>query len=405
MSRHEDRGGRRADYYIAGFIAPTCSALLYPVLTLFYTKELGLAPWMVSLFSMLLPVATFLVVQGVGVASDRGASRPALIAISLLCGSGASLLLGSYPPAWALFSLGLLLFAAMGIAFPQTFASGHEYAVRYLDDGMMFTTQLRSIASFAWVGAPPVAFFIATALGFRSLYLMCAAFFALSAAYSFARLPRVPMIASKDEQAASSGWWRSRKVLLLCLAVMLLFTAFSGYISCMPLFIMEELRLPSWAAGAMYGLSAFLEIPLMFIGARISGRTGLCAQIASGGAALLIFLAAMPHFTSPWMFLASSPLPALFIANCSNMGMILFQRLLPAIPGQATSLFLNCSTLGQIFAGALFSLSGLGSYAYVFWACLICCALGLASLKGAGITRDDDKPRALHGAVSGSLRD
>jgi SET family sugar efflux transporter-like MFS transporter len=393
-----DPGHRRADYYLAGFLAPTCSALLYPVLTLFYTQELSLAPWVVSLFSMLLPVATFVVVQGVGVASDRGASRPALIAISLLCGAGASLLLGSYPPVWALFTLGLALFAAMGIAFPQTFASGHEYAVRYLSDGMMFTTQLRSIASFAWVGAPPVSFFIATALGFRTLYALCAAFFAASALYIFIRLPRVPMIASKDEQAADSGWWRRRKVVLLCLAVMLLFTAFSGYISCMPLFIMRELNLPSWAAGAMYGLSAFLEIPLMFLGARLSGRTGLARQLMAGGAALAIFLCAMPFFSAPWMFLASSLLPALFIANCSNMGMILFQRLLPSIPGQATSLFLNCTTLGQIFAGALFSLSGLGSYRYVFAACLLCCLLGLFCLWAARVTREDEAPRPLRGA-------
>ncbi|MGN0909101.1 MAG: MFS transporter, partial [Succinivibrio sp.] len=334
---------------------------------------------------------------GVGAASDRGASRPALIAISLLCGSAASLLLGSYPPPWALFTLGLSFFAAMGIAFPQTFASGHEYAVRYLENGMMFTTQLRSIASFAWVGAPPVAFFIATAMGFRQLYLICAAFFALSAAYVFARLPRVPMIASREEQRADSGWWRRRKVVMLCLAVMLLFTAFSSYISCMPLFIMRQLGLPSWSAGAMYGLSAFLEIPLMFIGARVSGRTGLVRQIAAGGAALFAFLCAMPFFTAPWMFLASSVLPALFIANCSNMGMILFQRLMPSIPGQATSLFLNCTTLGQIFAGALFSLSALGSYRYVFWAALCCCALGLSCLALSGITRGDEQPRALHG--------
>ena len=87
---------RRFDYYAAGFLAPSCAALLYPVLTLFFTAQLKLSPFVVSFFSMLLPVATFLIVQSVGVASDRGVSRPALIAFSLLCGSGACMLLFSY---------------------------------------------------------------------------------------------------------------------------------------------------------------------------------------------------------------------------------------------------------------------------------------------------------------------
>ena len=388
---------RRFDYYAAGFLAPSCAALLYPVLTLFFTAQLKLSPFVVSFFSMLLPVATFLIVQSVGVASDRGVSRPALIAFSLLCGSGACMLLFSYPPVWMLLTLGLVLFAAMGIGFPQTFASAHEFAQRYLDDAMMFTTKLRSIASFAWVGAPPVSFFIATAFSFKTLYALCVALFTASAVYVFVRIPRVPPLASKEEQKNDSSWYKNPKIVFLCLSTMLLFTAFSGYISCMPLFIMSELHLPSWAAGTMYGLSAFLEIPLMFLGARIVGRTGLVRQIAVGGIALAVFLALVPFYISPWMFLITSPLPALFIANCSNMGMIIFQRLMPSIPGQATSLFLNCTTLGQIVAGALFSLSSLGSYRYVFLASLICCLCGLLCLMFSRIRREDEKPRALYG--------
>ena len=50
------------------------------------------------------------------------------------------------------------------------------------------------------------------------------------------------------------------------------------------------------------------------------------------------------------------------------MGMVYFQELLPTIPGQSTSLFINAGTAGQIAGGALISLSALGSYRYIFMA-------------------------------------
>lgn len=48
------------------------------------------------------------------------------------------------------------------------------------------------------------------------------------------------------------------------------------------------------------------------------------------------------------------------------MGMVFFQELLPKIPGQATSLFINAGTLGQVIGGAMISLADNASFILVF---------------------------------------
>ena len=57
---------------------------------------------------------------------------------------------------------------------------------------------------------------------------------------------------------------------------------------------------------------------------------------------------------------------ATFIAFVGTMGMVFFQELLPTIPGQSTSLFINSSTAGQIAGGAMISLAAGGTYLLIY---------------------------------------
>lgn len=370
-------------YFALCLLIPLGSSLIYPVLSLYLSTELQFSPFVVSLFFMLLPLATILIVQAVAWLSDKGLSRPLLILLSSLCAAAVGLLLALRPSELWVCTIGLLLFGASGISFPQIFASAREYAVRYLHGSMMFSTVLRALVSLAWVMGPPLSYYIATELGFNALYAACGCAFVLSGLYALLFLPRMP-VAPRTEQRSQGRWWRNRDIMLLFISCALTSTAFSSYITSMPLYLTAELDLGKKLPGVMYALGAFFEIPIMLISVRLSRFVSLKNLLIVAAACQTAFLLLIPHYTSAALFMGSALLPAMYIALFSNLGMLYFQKLMPAIPGQATSLFINSGQIGQVLAGLFFSLSASGSYKGIYYAGALCCVLGLIMLFKVG---------------------
>ena len=161
-------------------------------------------------------------------------------------------------------------------------------------------------------------------------------------------------------------WWQNRSILILCLSFTLSCTAANSYGTTMPLYLTKELGWSATYPGQLMAVAAFLEIPLMFLGARIANVFGLKNLVLVGTAAILIFLLIFPLTTTMGQMFWLQIFPALFIGTVGSLGMVLFQDLLPEIPGQATSLYINTTTAGQIAGGALIALATSGTYTIVF---------------------------------------
>lgn len=373
------RQGSRLVYIVCATLIPFSGSLINPVLSLFATLELKLEPLQVSLLFMLLPISTVVIVQLCGKYSDKGLERPLIITLSSLCGVASCFLLSLRPSFIVLCTLGILLMGAYAVSFPQLFASAREFSLKHLPNALMFTTVLRALCSLAWVGGPPIAYFMVTSLSFNALFVASGAMFALSALISFTSLPSIdlPKGASRTE---SLNLLHKPQLLLLFVATAGIFTAFSGYIISMPLFVVNELGLPEKLPGGMFALAAFLEIPIMLGAARIARRVGLKLIMFIGFAALVVFLICMCVVAHEWGLIFLQILSALFIGLVSSMGMVFFQELEPKLPGQATSLFVNAGTLGQILGGGMFALADLGSYRYIYIAGIILAVLSTLAL-------------------------
>lgn len=359
------RQGSRLVYILCAILIPFSGSLINPVLSLFATLELNLSPLQVSLLFMLLPVSTVVIVQLCGKYSDKGLKRPLIITLSALCGVASCLLLSQRPNYLILCTCGVILMGAYAVSFPQLFASAREFSLKYLSNALMFTTILRALCSLAWVGGPPIAYFMVTGFSFDVLFMIAGTMFALSSLLAFTRLPSIPLPKGEAAQARLDLLHKPQ-LLLLFIGTAGIFTSFSGYIISMPLFLVKELGLPDKLPGAVFALCAFLEIPIMLIAARIARRVGLKRILLSGFVALIIFLVLMCWVRQAYLFLGMQILSALFIGLVSSMGMVFFQELEPKLPGQATSLFVNAGTVGQILGGALFALADLGSYRYIY---------------------------------------
>lgn len=370
-----NRKGSVTTYIAMCLIIAAASSLFNPVLSLYLNTELGFDPIRISLFFILLPIATIIIVQTVARFSDMGLQRPAIICIAALFGIASSVILYSRPNYLFLCTIGLICLGSYPVSFPQIFASAREYSVKYMHGSIMFTTFLRSLASLSWVVGPPLSYAIAIGGSFNLLFLVTMCMFALCSITSFFFLPNV-MDKQAHDKSNHIQWWKNGAVMTLFIAIACLFTAFSSYITSMPLYITQELKMSSNLPGIMMGLAAFLEIPLMFLAARMSKGIGLKAVVIIGAFSLLIFLGLLHFASTREEMLYIQFFSALYIAFVASMGMVFFQELLPSIPGQATSLYINASTSGQIAGGALISLASTGSYLVIFEVGMGTAALG-----------------------------
>ena len=359
-----NKSGSLATYITMALLIAAAGSIFNPVLSYYLSMELHLDPLRIAAFFVLLPIATIIIVQTVARFSDMGLQRPAIICLASCFGILSSLILFWRPPYWVLCTLGLILLGSYPVAFPQIFASAREYALIHLKGSIMFTTFLRSLASLSWVIGPPLSFGIVVGWGFDTLFIFTSSLFALYGLTCFFFLPNV-LDQHTSKQATHVKWWTNRSVMLLCVSCACLFTAFSSYLTTMPLYLTQELKLDDSFPGYIFGLAAFIEIPLMFIAAKLSRRLGLKNVVFIGATSIVIFLCLFPQMQSKTSLLLVQFFSAFFIAFVSSMGMVLFQELLPSIPGQATSLYINSSTAGQIAGGAMISLAESGSYTLI----------------------------------------
>ncbi len=374
------RTGSIPTYVIICLLITISSSLFNPVLSFYLNTELGFDPLQISLFFVLLPVATILIVQTVARFSDMGLQRPSIICIASLFGVAASVLLFLRPSYWVLCTVGLICLGSYPVSFPQIFASAREYALKNIKKGsLMFTTFLRSLASLSWVIGPPISYGIALGGSFDLLFMVTMGSFSLCCLACFFFLPNVldKSIADKSRHIA---WWKNGSVMMLFVGIACMFTAFSSYITSMPLYVTQELKLTENTPGFMLSLAAFLEIPLMFLAARLSKGIGLKTVVVIGAMSLVVFLALLHFAHTEKQMLAIQFFSALYIAFVASMGMVFFQELLPTIPGQATSLYINASTSGQIAGGALISLASSGSYLVIYEVGIGIAALGVVLL-------------------------
>lgn len=360
-----NKKGSVITYVAMSLLIAASSSLFNPVLSYYLNTEIGLSPLYISAFFILLPIATIIVVQTVARFSDLGLQRPAIICIASTFGIASSIILMLRPSFWLLCTIGLICLASYPASFSQIFASAREYSIKYMGNSVMFTTFLRALISLSWVVGPPMAYGIALGVSFNMLFVTTSIMFILVCLTSFFFLPNV-LDKSKVDQSKNIKWWTDRSVMLLCVANACIFTAFSSYITTMPLLVTQELQLPQNSPGYMMGLAAFLEVPIMFVAARLSRTIGLKAVVMIGALSLFIFLILLHYSKTFEMLMVIQFFSALFIGFVSSMGMVLFQELLPSIPGQATSLFTNSSTAGQILGGAMISLAASGSYLTIY---------------------------------------
>ncbi|AFJ98889.1 sugar efflux transporter SetB [Cronobacter sakazakii] len=342
-----------ASFLIVAFLTGIAGALQTPTLSLFLTEEVHARPAMVGFFFTGSAIIGIFVSQFLAGRSDRKGDRKSLIFACCLLGALACLLFAWNRNYFILLFVGVFLSSFGSTANPQMFALAREHADRTGREAVMFSSVLRAQVSLAWVVGPPLAYALAMGFGFQVMYISAAAAFVLCALMVWCFLPSMrkePLATTAPLEAPRRN---RRDALLLFSVCTLMWGTNSLYIINMPLYLINELRLPEKLAGVMMGAAAGLEIPVMLIAGFYARKFGKRFLMRVAVAAGVLFYLGMLTLHSPALLLALQLLNAIYIGILAGIGMLYFQDLMPGQAGAATTLYTNTTRVGWIIAGSL----------------------------------------------------
>lgn len=342
-----------ASFLIVAFLTGIAGALQTPTLSLFLTEEVHARPAMVGFFFTGSAIIGIFVSQFLARRSDRKGDRKSLIFACCLLGALACLLFAWNRNYFILLFVGVFLSSFGSTANPQMFALAREHADRTGREAVMFSSVLRAQVSLAWVVGPPLAYALAMGFGFQVMYVSAAAAFVLCALMVWCFLPSMrkePLATTAPLEAPRRN---RRDALLLFSVCTLMWGTNSLYIINMPLYLINELRLPEKLAGVMMGAAAGLEIPVMLIAGFYARKFGKRFLMRVAVAAGVLFYLGMLTLHSPVLLLALQLLNAIYIGILAGIGMLYFQDLMPGQAGAATTLYTNTTRVDWIIAGSL----------------------------------------------------
>ncbi|HTJ33728.1 MAG TPA: sugar efflux transporter [Dactylosporangium sp.] len=361
------------------------TALVFPFLSLFLSTDVHAGPLAVTVFLAASPLAGVVATTLVGRLSDRLPIRRWILVGAAVAGVAGTLATAFVREYWVLLALTVTCTAAAGALFPQTFAYARQILERDSPaHAAVGISAMRTVFSLAWVAGPAIGALMLDLGGFRLVYTLAAAMYALAALVAFLRLEDVAVAApaGTQESAAVPAEPATRRptLLLTALAFVLLQVPLTLGVQALPLFIAQDLHRSASNAGLILGLCAALEIPLMLGLGMLTTRFRLRTLILTGAACGVAYYAIALVTPGLGVLAAAQVVNALFISAVSAVGISYMQDMIPGEPGRATTLFTNTFPIGAVLAGPLFGVAAQLGYRSAYAIGTVLCAAGLVLL-------------------------
>ena len=364
-------------FLVTTFIIGVAGALQSPTLSRFLSFEVGADPRLVGIFFSINALASIIGSYLLAKYSDNKGDRRKIVIFCCLMGLANSLIFAYSRNYYVLITLGVFFAALASAAMPQVFAMAREYAEKSGRNAVAFNSLIRAQLSLAWVIGPPLSFGLAIHYGFTSMYLCAMSMFIISMFVVAVFLPPVEKksissLSPSQLATANQSIFTNRNVMCLLLSTIFMWTANMMYIIDMPIYVEKVLHLSDSLPGALMGLAAGIEIPVMIIAGYMVPALGKRNLFFIAIICGILFYVGMILFTDPTMLYVLQLFNALFIGIVANIGIIYFQDLLPTRMGVASTLFNNGIICSVILAGII---QGFASQAYgheiIYWIGLV----------------------------------
>ncbi|CQR54252.1 sugar efflux transporter [Paenibacillus riograndensis] len=369
-----------------------------PFLAVYFTTKLGVSAGTFGIFTAITIISGVWLSMWIAQRSDSGLNRKKLMVTAMFFNA---LAFAGYLLIHEFYGLLLYMavFTALGApAMPQLFASAREAvnASKSADHAFANST-LRSMFSLGFIAGPLAGSALIHYFGFPGIFMSTVLIFLMNALLImiFVKAPAAPpQTAGSKQQQQPVRLLQNSRVLIPFLVLTLLYSGHWINNLNISLFITDTLGGDTQNVASVSSICALLEIPLMLVlgllSAKYSARLLMVWGITLGAAYYIVVL----FSTSLWQILAGQVLLAFFVAVISAIGISYIQDLLPDLPGYASTLYTNSTTIGRLFG----SLAGGAAaqwfgYRNAYWVCLL---LGMVSLALLALPRHSAAEEAAH---------
>lgn len=376
------------------------TSVAVPQLTTFFVTDLGATLPQAGLYyltNVTAPVVGF----ALGRLSDRQPDRLRLFRIGALVGAVGWTAMGLSTQLWMPFVISVLALGVAGAAGAQVYAAVRdELGRRPSGMDVELISTVRMGFTLGWVLGPVVGSVAGGFLGLRAVLLITAA---LSLAQLVPmigiRAPRYVAPAAVSSSADGRPTVGSRRALLPLLSFCTLVTvAACGdtvKFAYLPLYMSEQLHLPTAVSGGIIALQPVCELALMPLAARLAGRHGPMKVVMAGTVCAIAAHLCYATSTSVVGLVAGQVLLSAMWAGVAGLGVSVAQELYPSGVGLASSSFMSAILFASTVGGLLGSLfvSALGVPGVFLVPAVLCtfALVGMALLS----RRLDRRPEAV----------
>ncbi|MBM6383364.1 MAG: sugar efflux transporter [Paenibacillus sp.] len=363
-------------------------SLSTPFLSIYFTEKLGVSIGMFGFYLAVTLIAGIWISTLIGRRSDLGLNRKGVYLFSTLANVLAFsgyLFIHDFP----ILFIYMTVFTALGApGMPQLFAISREAVIKsQFTERAFANSTLRSAFSLGFITGPLIGTLLLAAIGFKGIFLGTIGAFLLVALLVFLFLKSNTEMKSNHTEVKIKSFRlaQNRDILLPFLILILMYTAHWMSSINTALFITNNLGGTTSDVGLVSSICAALEIPFMIVlgllSAKYSNRILVFCGAIFGGAYYFVILIS----NAMWQMLAAQILLAVFVAVISAIGISYIQDLLPKMPGYASTLYSNSSTIGRLLGslvgGGVASIVG---YRYSFIFCFILIIIAVIMLAVSG---------------------
>ncbi|WP_158967248.1 sugar efflux transporter [Paraglaciecola sp. L3A3] len=334
-------------FIVLSILTGLVGAFINPLMSYFLVDSLDVPPIYIGLYTISLTISGIVISQWLGSLADKGTSSRKLY---LLATAGTVLALVIYSNTQSFIVVliaGVILMALGNATTPQMLTLGRQWAGNNTVNITQFNARIRACFSFAWMLGPPLGFMLVASVGFSGAFSVAIFFGLLGMLFVTFFVPEQQIDESKQQstkmQKAPLSFW------YLGAAVVMGSTANTMYTSALPLYTLNELKLPSYTPGVLMGIVACIEIPVMLFTTRLSRWVNKKDLMIISFMFGLVFYIGIFNATLFWHFALLQLLNAVFYGLYAGIGLTLMQEQLPQRIGFTSAFYSNGIKIGLMF--------------------------------------------------------
>lgn len=374
--------------FLCMLLQGVATSLYMPYLSIYFTDNLAVTVQMYGLFLAINLIAGIGVSSFIGKRSDIGMNRKYIYIFATVCNALAYCGYIFIDNFIVLFVY-MTVFTALGASgLPQLFAISREAVNKSNFNNHSFANStLRSAFSLGFILGPLVGALLIRGIGIKGIFAGTVIVFIIIACLITLFLKATSKLKKANVQATVNQKFKLKKhpIILITFSILtLMYTAHWMSSLNTALFITNHIEGTTGDVGLISSICAALEIPFMLMLGVVGGKYSNRLIILVGAVLVGIYYIIIILSTEMWQIIGAQLLLAVFVSIISATGISYIQDMLPNMPGYASTLYSNSSTIGRLF-GSLFGgiVASVVGYRYSFILCFLLIVFAIVLLISA----------------------